>query len=393
MQRARDDEPDLVLLEHVARAVAHAGLRPRVRGAVEAERVLVVERRLLRVADPQLDVIPAVERHEVFSHQRGFYCGRAAGAAAAASAGEISSSVRRSGCSLTQMTAITQTASETNAAARNAGWIASASACARRERQPVDRRRPRRRADAGRQAVVDDHAHDRDAERRADLPRELRQRGRRADRARAARRSGPRARTPASSSRCPIPAITMLRAASPFVVCTFIRQSSTIPTVEHERPEDHVPAVAARCARRAGPERNDVVDRAEHQRRQHDAGRGRRRADHALHEERHVRDRPEHRHPDERHARDARRRRSGCAGSRTAGSARARAARRARRRRAGRAAATSAPSTCALAHGYSLAAPDEPEQQRADPGREQRRRRASRSSARCAARAAASSPR
>jgi hypothetical protein len=30
--------------------------------------VLVVVRRLLRVPDPELDVIPAVERHEVFGH-------------------------------------------------------------------------------------------------------------------------------------------------------------------------------------------------------------------------------------------------------------------------------------------------------------------------------------
>ena len=64
-KRARDDEPDVALLEHVARAVAHAGLGARVRGAAEAERVLVVVRGLLRVADPELDVVPAVERHEV----------------------------------------------------------------------------------------------------------------------------------------------------------------------------------------------------------------------------------------------------------------------------------------------------------------------------------------
>ena len=144
MERARDDEPDLVLLEHVARAIPHACLRPRVRGAVEAERVLVVERRLLRVAHPQLDVIPAVEGHEVFSHQRDSTA-VAAGAAAAASAGEISSSDRRRRCSLTQMTAITQTANETIDAARKAGWIAFARPCARRERQLVDAGGPRRR--------------------------------------------------------------------------------------------------------------------------------------------------------------------------------------------------------------------------------------------------------
>ena len=57
--RARDDEADLVLLEHVARAIAHARLGAGVRGAAKAERVLVVERRLLRVPHPQLDVVPA----------------------------------------------------------------------------------------------------------------------------------------------------------------------------------------------------------------------------------------------------------------------------------------------------------------------------------------------
>ena len=67
-ERAREHEADLALLEHVARAVANAGLRARVGDAVEAERVLVVVRRLLRVADPQLDVVPAVQRHEVLAH-------------------------------------------------------------------------------------------------------------------------------------------------------------------------------------------------------------------------------------------------------------------------------------------------------------------------------------
>ena len=42
-----------------------------------------------------------------------------------------------------------------------------------------------------------------------------------------------------------MPAITMLRAASPFVVDAFIRQSSTMPVVRHDRPENGVPPVAA----------------------------------------------------------------------------------------------------------------------------------------------------
>ena len=62
---AREHEPDLALLENVRGAVADTRLRPRVGDAVEAERVLVPEGRLLGVPDPELDVIPAVEGHEV----------------------------------------------------------------------------------------------------------------------------------------------------------------------------------------------------------------------------------------------------------------------------------------------------------------------------------------
>ena len=45
----------------VGRAVANARLRACVRGAREAERVLVEVRGLLRVPDPDLDVVPAVD--------------------------------------------------------------------------------------------------------------------------------------------------------------------------------------------------------------------------------------------------------------------------------------------------------------------------------------------
>ena len=44
---------------------------PGVRGAREAERVLVEVRGLLRVADPELDVVPAEQRHEVVGHGAG----------------------------------------------------------------------------------------------------------------------------------------------------------------------------------------------------------------------------------------------------------------------------------------------------------------------------------
>ncbi len=66
---AREDEADLSLLEHVARPIADSGFRAGIGDTVEAERVLVVVRSLLRVADPQLDVVPAVQRHEVLAHR------------------------------------------------------------------------------------------------------------------------------------------------------------------------------------------------------------------------------------------------------------------------------------------------------------------------------------
>ena len=68
-EAARENEADLPLLEHVRRAVADARLRPRVGRAREAVGALVEVRRLLRVPDPDLEVIPAVDRHEVvFAH-------------------------------------------------------------------------------------------------------------------------------------------------------------------------------------------------------------------------------------------------------------------------------------------------------------------------------------
>src|SRR5215207_3983875 len=68
---AREHEANVALLEHVRRAVADAGLRPGVRGSREAEGVLVEVRGLLGVADPELEMIPALERHEIVrAHRR-----------------------------------------------------------------------------------------------------------------------------------------------------------------------------------------------------------------------------------------------------------------------------------------------------------------------------------
>ena len=64
-ERARQDEADLALAEHVRRTVPQPGLGPGVRDAREAERVLVEVRGLLRVTHPELDVVPTVERHEI----------------------------------------------------------------------------------------------------------------------------------------------------------------------------------------------------------------------------------------------------------------------------------------------------------------------------------------
>ncbi len=64
-QRRRDDEADASLRERVGGAVAHARLRAGIRRQGEPERMLVEVRGLLGVPDPELDVVPAVERHEV----------------------------------------------------------------------------------------------------------------------------------------------------------------------------------------------------------------------------------------------------------------------------------------------------------------------------------------
>src|SRR5206468_3854040 len=70
-QSARHDEPDVVLLQDVRGAVADARLRAGVRHAVEAEGALVEVGGLLRIAHPELEVVPALDRHEVLSaHDR-----------------------------------------------------------------------------------------------------------------------------------------------------------------------------------------------------------------------------------------------------------------------------------------------------------------------------------
>ena len=64
-QRAGDDDGDVVLAHHVADPVADAGLEARVGDRREAPQGAVVVGGLLGVADPELDVVDAVERQEV----------------------------------------------------------------------------------------------------------------------------------------------------------------------------------------------------------------------------------------------------------------------------------------------------------------------------------------
>ena len=64
-QRRREHDPDVVLLHDVARAVADPGLEAGERDRREAPQRAEVGRRLAGVADPELDVVDAVERQEV----------------------------------------------------------------------------------------------------------------------------------------------------------------------------------------------------------------------------------------------------------------------------------------------------------------------------------------
>jgi hypothetical protein len=67
-ERARDDEPRVSLLQDVGGTIPDARLGTRIRDRLEAERALIVIGRLLRVADPELDVVPPEQRHEVLAH-------------------------------------------------------------------------------------------------------------------------------------------------------------------------------------------------------------------------------------------------------------------------------------------------------------------------------------
>ena len=60
-QRRGEHQTRLALLEGVRGRVALTGLEPGIGKLGEPERLPVIERRLLRVADPQLDVVDALQ--------------------------------------------------------------------------------------------------------------------------------------------------------------------------------------------------------------------------------------------------------------------------------------------------------------------------------------------
>ena len=64
-QRRGEDEPDVVLDQHVAGSITDAGLQPRVGDRGEAPQGPIVGGRLLGVADPELDVVDAFEGEEI----------------------------------------------------------------------------------------------------------------------------------------------------------------------------------------------------------------------------------------------------------------------------------------------------------------------------------------
>ena len=169
MQRTGDDKADLPLLQDVARPVADACLRPGVGGASEPECLLVVEGCLLGVPDPELDVIPAVERHEVLAHERESTA-VVAGVAAAASTAETSSSERLRRCSFTHSDGDHPDEHGHDGGGEERRPERIGETLAGRRGQPVDRD-PLADAHARRQPVVDDRAHDGDADRCAHLPR------------------------------------------------------------------------------------------------------------------------------------------------------------------------------------------------------------------------------
>src|SRR6478672_336645 len=65
MHRRGQDEREFVLSDDIARAIALASFRPGIGEALETKGSFVVVRRLLRVADVELDVVRALKWQEI----------------------------------------------------------------------------------------------------------------------------------------------------------------------------------------------------------------------------------------------------------------------------------------------------------------------------------------
>ena len=181
---------------------------------------------------PRARLIPAVERHEVVSAiatdsiaVRRSVDGRRAR--------RRSSKPARSGTSFTPTSAITHTTRQ-----RRPPRGTPANASARSTRKAGGRRctvTPPAAPCSRSGSPVDDHAHDRHADRRADRARELGQR-RRGAHLRAPHRVLHGEDEDLHDRADADAATTMLRAASRFVVWTFIRQSRIIPVARMSGP-------------------------------------------------------------------------------------------------------------------------------------------------------------
>ena len=68
--RRGQNKRDLVLPNHIAGALSHAGFRSAVGYRLKTERALVKMRRLLGVADVKLDVICTFKRQKILLHRR-----------------------------------------------------------------------------------------------------------------------------------------------------------------------------------------------------------------------------------------------------------------------------------------------------------------------------------
>jgi hypothetical protein len=65
IERRGDDEAHLLLRQHIRGKLPVAGLQPRIRELREPKRLAVEKRRLLRVPDPELDMVDALQPQRI----------------------------------------------------------------------------------------------------------------------------------------------------------------------------------------------------------------------------------------------------------------------------------------------------------------------------------------